>query len=866
MTAGTSGLRRRRSAEPTVAFWSMPLGEIRQSIGAGAAAREHSSQRARKPGTVRLLNWMRVVGRQFVSPIMLILIVAALIATATGDTVDGSIILGIVVCSAFLGAWQEGHAADAVAALLRQVAVIVHVQRDGRGIDVSTSEVRAGDELTLTAGDVVPGDCILLGSNDLTVDESALTGESFPVTKQAGVLLEESTPLAKRTNSLFAGTHVVSGTGSALVVLTGVGTTFGRVTASLSRRSASTSFEEGVRRFGLLLLRVMLILVAVILIINLLLHRPLVDSLLFALALAVGITPQMLPVVVTVSLSAGARLMARSKVVVKRLDVIEDLGSMSVLCSDKTGTITAGVVGVDRVVDASGADSARVLELATLNSGLQTAYPNPLDTAVLARSPLPPGARSLGEIPYDFTRKRLSIAAQVGDEPTLITKGSFGSVLACCTRIRTRDGAVPLAASADPLRERVRDLGRGGYRVIAVATRPLAASFELSPSDERDLIFEGLLVFNDPVKPDARGSIDDLARLNISVKVISGDNRDVTGSLASALGVREEVVTGAEIEAANDARLHELVIGHDLFAEVEPMHKVAIVSALRRAGETVGFLGDGINDAAALHVADVGISVDSAVNVAKEAAAIVLLEKDLAVIATGVRLGRRTFANTLKYVRVAASANFGNILSMVIAAAILPFLPMLPSQILLLNFMSDIPNTLVARDRVDPERLERAGTWDMRAVTRFMVAFGALSTVFDMATFAILIWFFHTGEVLFHSGWFIESALTQFVAMMTLRTVRRAWKSRPDRWFFLISAGVAAVTAMIVFSPAAALLGFVPLPLPLLGALLVVVVAYGFANEALKSVIGFGDRSWHWRRTHSVPPSGESARELTRVP
>ncbi len=853
-----SGARRHQSATTTPPFWSMPIEDIRRLADAGSAPSARASRRPRSPAAVRLLNWLRVIGRQFVSPIMLILIVAALIATATGDGVDGSIILGIVVCSALLGAWQEGHAADAVAELLKQVAVVVRVRRggqDGRALEVPTGEVEPGDELTLAAGDVVPGDCILLAANGLTVDESALTGEAFPVTKQSGAVLGASTPLARRTNSLFAGTHVVSGTGTALVVLTGTRTTFGHVTASLNRKPTPTSFEEGVRRFGLLLLRVMLILVAVILIINLLLHRPLADSLLFALALAVGITPQMLPVVVTVSLAAGARRMARNKVVVKRLDVIEDLGVMTVLCSDKTGTITAGTVGVDSVIDASGADSPRVLRLATLNSGLQTGYPNPLDAAILTRSPLPPSAQALGEIPYDFERKRLSVATVVDGRATLITKGAFASVLSCCTSADAATGTVPLDSIADELRERVHSLGLGGFRVIAVASRPLPAkTAALTADDERELSFAGLLVFHDPVKPDARTSIDELAGLNVTVKVISGDSRDVTGSLAVALDLRAEVVTGAQIEAADAAGLHELVMGHELFAEVEPMHKVAIVTALKKAGETVGFLGDGINDAAALHAADVGISVDSAVNVAKEAAAIVLLEKDLAVIATGVRLGRHTFANTLKYVRVAASANFGNILSMVVAAALLPFLPMLPAQILLMNFMSDIPNTLVSRDRVDPELLRRAGTWDMRAVTRFMIAFGALSTVFDLVTFAVLIWFFHSGSELFHSGWFLESALTQFVAMLTLRTARAAWASRPDRWFFAASAAVAVLTGFIVYSPLGPLFGFVPLPLPLLGVLIVIVIAYGLGNEALKRVVGFGDRA-----ARVVSPRGSRA-------
>ncbi|WP_134642828.1 magnesium-translocating P-type ATPase, partial [Cryobacterium lactosi] len=827
---------RARSA-PATTFWAMSADEVAALFPALEATDRPLSQ-AR--GRSRLRAWVGITLRQLSSPITMILLVAALIATATGDTVDGGVILLIVVLSAALGAWQEGRAADAVASLLASVAVTVRVQQGDTVVDLPTDAVRPGDRIVLDAGDLVPADCRLVETDDLQVDESSLTGESFPVPKVAGEPLPADTPLAQRSNTLFNGTSVVSGKAVAIAVLVGADSTFGHISTALEKRAKPTSFETGIRQFGLLLLRVMVVMVVAILVITLVLGRPLIDSLLFALALAVGITPQMLPVVVSVSLAAGARRMARRDVIVKRLDVIEDLGAMSVLCTDKTGTITAGSVRVDRATDAAGRPSERVLDLAALNAGLQTGYANPLDLAVLARRTPPTGAVLLDEVPYDFTRKRLSVVATVDGQRTMITKGAFEGLLACCSQVEV-DGAV---LSIEPRRaeitERFRRFSAEGFRVIGLAAAPISSERPLTVADEQGLIFIGFLALLDPVKTDARASLAELARLGIRTKILTGDNRYVAAALAPQLGIEAgRVAVGADLTGLGRAQVHELVSRTSIFAEVEPSQKQVIVTALRDAGETVGFLGDGINDATALHGADGGISVDTAASVAKKAAAVVLLTKELAVVATGVRLGRHTFANTLKYVRVASSANFGNILSMVVAAATLPFLPMLPGQILLLNFLADIPNTLVSRDNVDPERVERAGVWDMRRVTRFMIAFGLLSTVFDLATFALMRWVFHTDAATFRTGWFIESGLTQFVAMMTLRTSRPAWRSRPDTVFFWVSLGVAAATVTLTFTPLGALAAFVAVPPALLLALFAMVVGYGLSNEVLKRFVRF---------------------------
>ena len=839
MTSTRPGRPRGRPAPtaPAATFWAMSAEEVAALFPAPAAG-DRPLSRARSRS--RLRTWAGITLRQLSSPITMILLVAALIATATGDTVDGGVILLIVVLSAALGAWQEGRAADAVAALLASVAVTVRVQQGDAVVDLPTDVVRPGDRVVLDAGDIVPADCRLVETDDLQVVESSLTGESFPVPKAAGGPLPADTPLAQRSNTLFNGTSVVSGKAVAIAVLVGADSTFGHISTALEKRAKPTSFETGIRAFGMLLLRVMVVMVAAILVITLVLGRPLVDSLLFALALAVGITPQMLPVVVSVSLAAGARRMARRDVIVKRLDVIEDLGAMSVLCTDKTGTITAGSVRVDQVLDAAGRPSERMLTLASLNAGLQTGYPNPLDLAVLARQQLPAGATLLDEVPYDFTRKRLTVVAAVDGVRTMITKGAFDGVLACCSRVDLPGGIEPLDPVRAEIEGRFRRLSADGYRVIGLAHAPVPSERPLTVADESDLVFAGFLAFLDPVKEDARASLAELAALGIRTKILTGDNRYVAAALAPQLGITAgEVAVGADLVGLGQAQVHELVSRTSIFAEVEPSQKQVIVAALRDAGETVGFLGDGINDATALHGADVGISVDTAASVAKKAAAVVLLTKELAVVATGVRLGRHTFANTLKYVRVASSANFGNILSMVVAAATLPFLPMLPGQILLLNFLADIPNTLVSRDNVDHERLEAAGAWDMHQVTRFMIAFGLLSTVFDLATFALMRWVFHTDAATFRTGWFIESGLTQFVAMMTLRTSRPAWRSRPDAVFFWVSVLVAAATVTLTFTPLGALVQFVVVPPALLVALFAMVLGYGLANEALKRFVRF---------------------------
>ncbi|HEX8930802.1 MAG TPA: HAD-IC family P-type ATPase, partial [Actinomycetota bacterium] len=556
--------------------------------------------------------------------------------------------------------------------------------------------------------------------------------------------------------------------------------------------------------FGVLLVRAMAVLVTAIFAVNLVPHRPVVDSLLFSLALAVGLTPQLLPAIVSISLATGARRMAAEQVIVKRLDAIEDFGAMTVLCTDKTGTITAGAVQLDRAIDLAGRASAEVLRLARLNAGLQRGFPNPLDQAILAgAAPVDPGAR-LGEIPYDFQRKRLSVLVGGPGGPLLVTKGAFDKVLEVCATADVDGRSVPLAQVREELERRFAELSGDGYRVLALASRPLATTHLAGAADETGMTLRGLLAFLDPPKPGAAAAIRRLAGRDVSVRLVTGDNRLAARKLAAAVGLdADRLLTGADIDRLDQHELAGRAAGTVVFAEVEPLHKERIVGALRQAGQVVGFLGDGINDAAALHAADVGISVDTAVDVAKQSAAIVLLDKSLQVVADGVRLGRQTFANTLKYIRVTTSANFGNVVSMAVAAGFLPFLPLLPRQILLLNFLSDIPGMAIAGDSVDPEQLEQPRSWDLRSVRTFMLVFGLLSSAFDILTFLTLRLGFGAGATLFRSGWFVESTVTELAVMLVLRTNRPFWRSRPGRAPVWSSIAIAAITIALPFTPLA---------------------------------------------------------------
>ncbi|RFC47230.1 MAG: Mg2+-importing ATPase [Verrucomicrobia bacterium] len=784
-------------------------------------------------------GWWRLLLNQFRSPLVILLLAAMCISAAVGETMDVMIVAAVVLMSTLLGFFQEYHASNALAALLSVIQARATALRDGREIDLPVDEIVRGDVVVLNAGDTIPGDGFLIESKDLFVDESALTGESFPAEKKAGEISPEARP-GERTNAAFEGTHVVSGSARLLILRTGADTEYGSISESLRLREPETEFERGLRRFGEMLIRVTLVFVITIFAINVIFHRPALESFLFALALAVGITPELLPAIVSITLAGGAKRMAADHVIVRRLSAIENLGSMDVLCSDKTGTLTEGRVKLEGAHDVQGQESGEVRMQAVLNAVFETGFTNPIDEALRAEAgDGVQGYTKFDEVPYDFIRKRLSVVvAGPGGGHLMITKGAFANVLSVCSKVATADGEKPVEEMRAALQQRFSDCSEAGHRVLGIAVRDVTGDPEINKDDERDMTFTGFLLFADPPKAGAAEAVEEMRQLGIRFKVITGDNRVVARHLAGLMGIGSpRVLTGEDLRRLSDAALVQRVGETDIFAETEPNQKERILIALRKSGRVVGYLGDGINDAAALHTADVGISVDGAVDVAKEAADIVLLRNDLGVLARGVRNGRITFANTLKYIYITTSANFGNMFSMAGASLFLPFLPLLPKQILLNNFLSDLPALTIATDSVDPEQVMRPRQWDQRFIRRYMVAFGLVSSVFDCCTFGALLWFLHADVSQFQTGWFIESLMTELFIVLVIRTYRPIFRSQPGRILTLASLAVAGATLVLPYTPMGALFGLVPLPWTFLLVLIGITFLYLLTSELVKRVM-----------------------------
>lgn len=833
------------------AYWAQDAAGLLSALATsarGLSAAQAAERLARHGPNVieeqREVAAVRLLLHQFASPLVLILVFGAVISLFVRDWVDAAIILAIVVGSTLLGFTQEYRASAAVAQLRKRLALTVRAMRDGALQTVVASRIVPGDVIELSAGNLIPADGVILAARDFLVTEASLTGESLPVEKQAGAVNAE-TPIARRANCAFMGTSVRSGTATLLVVNTGRATAFGEVAMRLRAPPPEPEFARGVRQFGYLLVRIMVIVVFFVLAVNQLLGRPAIESLLFAVALAVGISPELLPAIISVTLARGARAMARRGVIVRRLDAIEDLGSMDVLCTDKTGTLTAGVMALDATVDAEGAASPQVLGLAYLNAAFETGIDNPLDAALVAageKARLSTAAwAKIDEIPYDFVRKRLTIVVAAEEDPAhhkIVMKGAFANVLGVCTAIARAGAAVPLDENIRArLESYYRDRGTEGFRVIALATRRVPAQRRYGREDEAGMVFEGFLLFFDPPKPQAEQAVRDLAARGVRVKVITGDNRHVAAHVARAIGLDPEaMLAGEAIARLKDEALWHLAPRTDLFVEIDPQQKERIVRALQRTGEAVGYLGDGINDAPALHASDVGISVAEAVDVARESADIVLTRRDLDVLRAGVEGGRRTFANTLKYISITTSANFGNMVSMAIVTPFLPFLPLAAKQILLNNFLSDLPSLAIASDRVDPERLATPQRWDVREIRRFMIVFGLVSSVFDLVTFGLLFWVLQAGEALFQTSWFMISLMTELAVVLVLRTRRPALRSRPGAILLRSTVVVLALTFAIPWlGPFAAAFGFVPLPPGTLAAIAAILLGYIGATEVVKA-------------------------------
>ncbi len=825
------------------AFWSAAAAEILEELQTtpqGLSEEEAQARLIRHGANLlkpkKKTDALTLLLSQFKSPIILILLFAVGVSFLLHDSADALIILIIVLVSGLLGFWQEKGAAAAVEKLLAIVQIKAMVIRDGDSQEVPIEAIVPGDTVVLSAGDVIPGDCLILESKDLFVDEATLTGETFPVEKTAGILPEE-VPLGQRTNSLFMGTHVVSGHAKAAVVRTGKETEFGKVSERLRFRPPETEFEHGVRRFGYLLLEVTLVLVIAIFAINVYFRRPVMESFLFALALAVGLTPQLLPAIISINLSHGAKRMASKKVIVKRLASIENFGSMNVLCSDKTGTLTEGVVQFHSALDVDGSESERVFLYAYLNATYETGFANPIDEAIRAhRQPDLSSYQKVDEVPYDFIRKRLSILVSRDGACQIITKGALLNVLDVCSYAEVgHPKTVEISTARDRIQQRFEELSQKGFRILGIAYREVGSVKIITKEDETGMTFLGFLVFFDPPKDGIVETINKLRQLGVSLKIITGDNSLVADNLSHEVGFSgPKMLTGRDLHQMSDEALLHRVNETDVFAEVEPNHKEAIIHALRKAGNVVGYMGDGINDASALHSADVGISVDSAVDVAKEAADIVLLQKDLDVLVEGVREGRATFANTLKYVFMATSANFGNMFSMAGASLFLPFLPMLPSQILLTNLLTDFPEMTIATDRVDPELAEKPRRWDIKFIRNFMMTFGPVSSIFDFITFGVLLLVLHAQPNSFRTGWFLESVISASMIVLVIRTRRPFYQSRPGKYLVTATLLIAGVTLALPFSPLGALFRFRPLPAPFFLALGVIVALYVITAEITK--------------------------------
>jgi Mg2+-importing ATPase len=784
------------------------------------------------------------LGKRMLNPLVARLIAAAAISGISGDFGSFFIILAVLTLSITLDIVQEYHAEKAAEALRHSVAVRADVVRDRTPVALPVSQLVPGDIVLLRIGDLVPADGLVLNSENLQLDESILTGEPFPARKNNAPCA--ATDAEDAQNALFAGTSVVAGKATMLLVETGQRTRFGAIASALAANVPPTALEQGVRRLGLLILRLTIFLTLFVLLAHLASDRPAMQSILFAVALAVGLTPELLPMVMTVTLARGAQRMALQKVIVKRLSAIHDLGAMDVLCFDKTGTLTQAKISLAECVDWQGTQSDRVLELARVNSRFQTGARSGLDDAILADCAAGTDWTRRGELPFDFSRRCLSVLAERGQDALqatlqdtlLVTKGAPEAVLSRAVAVEIDGLAHPLdeslLARIDAAQQR---LNEQGFRLLGVAVKSVPAGHTgLTLDDEQGLTFLGFCVFADPPKPDATKAVAELSALGIRLKVISGDHSAVVRHVAAAVGLGgDNVLTGAEIAELTDAGLAAKVEQIDLFARVDPDQKKRIIEALRKRGHVTGFLGDGINDAPAIHAAHVGLSVEGATDVARAAADMILLASDLNVLAEGVREGRRTFANILKYVRMGTSSNFGNMLSMALASLVLPFLPLLPLQILLNNLLYDLSEIGIPFDSVDAEETTRPHVWDMSAILRFTIVMGVVSSLFDAATFLILWKGFGAGAAEFQTGWFLESIATQILVIFLIRTARLPWRSRaPHVALVATSLGALAAAFFVVLGPLQSLFGFVPLPWPLVAAMAAVTLAYLSAAEIAK--------------------------------
>jgi P-type Mg2+ transporter len=778
--------------------------------------------------------------RLFLNPLVAILLVASVISAILGDRVNASIILVIVLLSNILNFVQTSRSQNAVERLRADVAPTASVLRDVTWCELPRREVVPGDLVRLTAGDLVPADARLVEATDLHVQQAALTGESLPTEKSADDGGDPAESFADAHNCVFLGTSVVSGLGIALVTATGRTTAFGDIAVRLASRAPETEFERGIKGFGMLIMQTVFFLVLFIVLVGLIgRHQPF-ETVLFAISLAVGLTPEFLPMITTVTLGQGALRMARQKVIVKHLESIQNFGSIDTLCSDKTGTLTSGETKLEGYLDLSKHASERVLLFGTLNSTYETGIKSPLDEAILLHGTIDlTGYSKIGEIPFDFERRCLSVVVRHQEASLLITKGAPESVLARCTAYEIAGERQQLDGVDGEVRttyvEMYRELSSQGYRVLAVAYRTLPPQASYSKADEQSLVLLGFLTFADPPKADVAQVLQALKSDGVQVKILTGDNELVTRHVCEQVGlVSSRIVLGSELEHMTDPALAQVVGEVNVFARVSPAQKNRIILALKSRKHVVGYMGDGINDAPSLHAADVGISVSTGVDVAKDAAAIILLEPSLQVLHQGILEGRKAFGNVIKYLLMGTSSNFGNMFSMAGAYVFLPFLPMLPAQILLNTFLYDLSQVTIPTDHVDASYIRKPQHWDIKLIRNFMLFIGPVSSIFDFLTFFVMLRVFNAGAVLFHTGWFVESLATQTLVLFIIRTAGSPLRSRPSLPLTLTTLLIVAVGCVLPYTPLAGPLGFTPLPILYFLFLAGMVVSYLLLVEVVK--------------------------------
>lgn len=785
-----------------------------------------------------------------VNPLVIILLIAASISFFTGAPTNAIIILIIISFSMVLDFFQTHRSLVAAEKLQQHVAIKARVVRNGTPCDLLCSELVPGDILYLTAGDIIPADCLLIQSKDLHVQQAALTGESLPVEKESIVLADAPKNPVEAINAIFSGSSIVSGNAIALVLKTGKDTFFGKIAQSLTKTPPQTEFEKGILKFSYFIMRTVIFLILFVFLISIILKRPALESLLFSIALAVGLTPEFLPMITTVTLAVGALNMAKRKVIVKNLAAIQNFGSIDILCSDKTGTITKGEMTLEQSIDISGEKSESFLSLAALSGFFATNIKNPLDTALLKKVGINPpdtsilsnepltqqGYVKVDEVPFDFERRRSSIVVKKDNAYLIITKGAPESILTVCTQYKLKENNQLLN---EDMKKNYLDLfhslSQEGYRVLAVASNEIPMKTSYHVSDETGLVFVGFLAFLDPPLDDAKEIIADLNKAGVQVKIVTGDNELVTKHICNQVGLStEHILLGDQIDELSDFAFKKAVEKINIFARVSPQQKQRIISSLRANNHIVGYIGDGINDAPSLHSADVGISVFDAVDVARESASIILLEPNLKVLLNGIMEGRKAFGNIMKYLMMGTSSNFGNMLSMAFAIPFLPFLPMTATQILLNNLLYDVSQITIPSDNVDSSYINKPKHWNMDIIRRFMFYIGPISSLFDFLTFYVMLHYFKASQSLFQTGWFIESLTTQTLVIFIIRTVKSPFKSRPSLPLSLMILLVIAISLYLPFSPFAASLGFVPLPFSFFIFLIGASTAYLFLVEKIK--------------------------------